>query len=519
MAYELHCKQHANARAGWTCEQCHSTLCQRCAWRRKAGQGWLIVCGQCGGLAQPIMVSRAMQSFAALIPGAFLYPFSQSGLITMLAAGIILTLMGFGGTISALVGAGTFISYTFLVIRTTASGYNDVPEAEDFTHVLDLLGALFRFVVAMSASVVPVFVYAFYFKTSTGYFNDPWLYLTLLAGIVWAPMACMQAATHSPLLAIVNPVFAVGYILRIFGDYCLASAIFWVLAAGTVIINVLGIVLQENIHIPLLPHMYASAVGMYLPLVSSRILGLLLFVRGSELGYGAQREYEEPALGDTQPPPEPTAVVAPVSTMQDSTEGFQSFSSMEGHGFQTLNESQTSEPLPLGNSDVDALDILPIASTSVQDEFAAFQDPPSALDLGVAARAQAAAQPTAPSERSTDQEIRAMAEAGRFDFVARAYRDRLGVVAVLSAEELRRTAEAAGATGDVETATHALRRLAHDFPGSILAPDALLDAGVLLTRELGQPEEGQTLLEHLVAAYPQSKAAAEGRRILKPEAL
>src|SRR4051794_10414927 len=111
MASEVHCKQHPNARAGWSCPNCRAALCLRCAYRRRAGHGWLIVCAECGGMANPIMIARSGQSFLSLVPSALLYPFSQAGLITMVAIGIVLALLTRGGTAPSAIALGSVVSY------------------------------------------------------------------------------------------------------------------------------------------------------------------------------------------------------------------------------------------------------------------------------------------------------------------------------------------------------------------------------------------------------------------------
>jgi len=114
----------------------------------------------------------------------------------------------------------------------------------------------------------------------------------------------------------------------------------------------------------------------------------------------------------------------------------------------------------------------------------------------------------------TDAEIRVLASSGQYGTLAAAYRARMGAVTILSADELRFTADAALRMSDFQTASHALKRIGYDHSTSPHAPDALLQGGILIGRELRRPADGQKLLRHLIQSYPQSPAAEQARRLL-----
>ena len=83
-----------------------------------------------------------------------------------------------------------------MVVRTTAAGHTDVPEAEDFAHVWDFFSALFRFGLVALVTAAPLFVYVNYIKADAPlveYVTDPWVYVAILLGLLWTPMAFMQA--------------------------------------------------------------------------------------------------------------------------------------------------------------------------------------------------------------------------------------------------------------------------------------------------------------------------------------
>lgn len=57
----------------------------------------------------------------------------------------------------------------------------------------------------------------------------------------------------------------------------------------------------EQLPVPILSTWVAAMVGLYLPFVMARVLGLLLYVRGVDLGYGVAADADEPVLPDAKP--------------------------------------------------------------------------------------------------------------------------------------------------------------------------------------------------------------------------
>jgi hypothetical protein len=584
-----YCGKHPRERAGWTCQGCGRALCLKCAWRRRAGHGELVVCAHCGGFAQPILVPRIPETFPALILGSFVFPFSLTGFLTLFVWGLLFTITSYIGVAATGVAAVVFISHLLLVIRLTSVGEHDLPDVQDFSNILELLGALFRFVLVAAAASFPFLVYATYVKGATNpsaYFEDPVAYATLFIGFIWAPMACVLAATNSPITAVINPAVAIVYSTKIFGDYLLATLAFWLLGVGAVVIAAAGMFFTTTVEMPLLPRLYSNTVAVYLPLVMARILGLLLLTRGADLGYGSAREYFDPVLGDILPPYEPERTPTPTLPPEgiDDTYG-------------VTNASADRKPASIAPNGIEPppaedFGLVPIAASSREGDLTATGDeeiltptsvPPDTVSLppedgemiiqhrlsselehitgrngtvhgeleleadpsdGPAPELDgrpsdptlteptfgnmtgptpvvAAAEPAAEEELleldngPSDQQIRALADGHKYEELAAAYRARKGAITVLSAEELLQTAEAANGLSDLQTVSHALRRIGYDHPRSPLAPDALLNAGILLIRELGKPIDGERLLQRLLTTYPNSSAAQSARRLVE----
>lgn len=454
--------------AGWACTGCDEALCVQCAVRRPAGTETLIACRRCGALARTLYVARGRGAYASLLPQAFVYPFSLNGFWMMAAFGIGLYAI-------AAVGAHRFasallVSYLFLVVRVSALGKHDVPDADDFTNLADLAATLGKALLAFVLSVVPAVAYVFVAEKVNpqgwfGHFDEPLLWVALLLGLLWTPVAMMFAAIQSPIATIVNPLSALQVVRVLRVDYVLLLAVFWGLMLVSQVVDVFGAVFAANLPVPILGGVVAKSVGMYVPLVGARALGQLLYARGPEFGYGQADENLEPALGDELPPlesaserrPPPPAMAAPPQE-------------------QDLPDFADAAPPP------------PPA-------------PPPAPE-------------PAPYDPPSDDVIRVWAAEDRFDLVAQGYRARRGAVDVLDAEALARTAQAALVRTDFQTAAHAFKRLAHDFPQSDWAPEALLRAAELLHSRLRRENEAVRLLQRLVRNHPRSPQAGEARRRL-----
>src|SRR5512140_981261 len=110
------CTTHPDRRAGWTCGTCGALLCaESCAAWRKLGQGTIEVCLLCGGAAQPIRVRRAeAEPFGwRSLQDAVRWPFHREGLLTALACGVVLWLLGLAGLLGGLIGFGIVLAVCF----------------------------------------------------------------------------------------------------------------------------------------------------------------------------------------------------------------------------------------------------------------------------------------------------------------------------------------------------------------------------------------------------------------------
>lgn len=463
------CTTHPREAAGWRCQACGALLCPACAVLLRVGSTDSEGCGLCRGLAEPLRERRQdAQPFAARIAGAFAYPLRPSALLSIVALALVLRVLGVLGFLGAGVAYGVYWASLFGVIVQTWKG-KEALEPPDFTHLLDdLLFPALRGLAATALVWLPLALRAaaIFEQVAPGrddpaalliaLVGDPLLWLLLLAGAAFLPAALLAAAITRSFLAVVNPLVPIRMARALGGDYVRASL-------TTVGLGVAGLLLDRAAgatlgRIPLLGGLLTTALGLYFPIVSARILGLLVHVRGDDLGLGQESDYLEPAL--------------PGATPRGGTVSL--------------------EPAPRR----------PRAEAGgvPSDERPAAAEPP-------------AGDPWVVPPRSPLQEIQAAVASGDLGRAYTVYRSQGGRVAGLGANDLFQLARGAAQVGDHPVAAWALSSAA-DFTEDPVAPDVLLVLGRIYRGRLGKPDEARQTFQALIARYPESAAARQAREEL-----
>lgn len=296
-----HCETHPATLAAWRCPQ-HGDLCPDCAAERKTGLSSLVVCVHCGALAPVITAPRARVSFASRLPGALAYPASWHGLAVMAGLGLVMAFMPRFTIFGLIFSWGLYWSYMFALIEQSANG-SDVIEAPDFTSVWDdIFGPAVRGLAATGVIWVPAVLIGVFGVSADAPLGAMWLpiVLVVLAGVFYAPMAILVAATRNPFYQVINPYFVIVCVGRLGSDYAIAVGAIVLLGAVQLLVKLIAGVV-DRLPIPILASWLAAVIGLYVPFVMARVLGLLLYVRGVDLGYGVAAEYDEPVLPGAQP--------------------------------------------------------------------------------------------------------------------------------------------------------------------------------------------------------------------------
>lgn len=301
------CKAHQQP-SGWRCQGCKCLLCPDCvAIKQVMTATHLEVCVACGELADPITHHRSeQQSFAARLPGALVWPLSKAGLVAVAGVAIFRAVLSYFGGLAWLIGACTMAAVCFGFIRSTARGSDDF-ESFDFSDFLgDVILPGVKALVAAAVVWVPAAVWigvhrATYIGNPTALLTDPAIWLLFIAGVLYAPMAILIGASGGSLLHMLNPLAAIASARRLGTHYLLAVMMLCILFIAWMVTLAFGAVLDAKVPIAFLPRLLDHVLACWAPFVAARVLGLLLYVHGDEVGYGLDSDYRVPLLDGVAP--------------------------------------------------------------------------------------------------------------------------------------------------------------------------------------------------------------------------
>jgi hypothetical protein len=307
------CKFHPKAPARFMCGQCHQYYCDVCSPSRQVGGVPRKFCRNCGAELTPIKVQlqrAVVKGFFARVPGAFVYPVRGMGILMIIAAMVIVSVLKFGqiamkfGTIRMLmfgivleICAGGYL-FTFLqaILHSTAAE-DPEPPSPPFANFFDdifvpffKLLALFLFCFAPATALGVWVILTHQPEFSAGHFA---FWGASLFGYLYFPMAFLSMAILDSMLA-ANPLLVVPSILKAPLEYLTALLVF----AAAVGARMLGTYLTDKFFpegwtthamgeffamVGLM--LFAGMVTMYLVLVAIHLLGLLFVVKKESLGW------------------------------------------------------------------------------------------------------------------------------------------------------------------------------------------------------------------------------------------
>ena len=195
------------------------------------------VCATCGGRVEKLRVRRSdVQPLGSRMLAAVKYPLTRSVGVSLLALAAFQALLSYGSfgpphamALMALVSAGAFWAYFFLIVTSTASGSAKlgVPDFRDIRE--DLAMPAWKGLAAGSWVWGPALAYLL---ATRGFSlevlealsspDDPVLWVIAALGAAYVPMALMAAATESGILDVINPVRNAVCIYRMGREYWLA---------------------------------------------------------------------------------------------------------------------------------------------------------------------------------------------------------------------------------------------------------------------------------------------------------
>jgi hypothetical protein len=278
----------------------------------------LEVCLLCGELADRLTRHRAEErSFAARLPGALLWPLSKAGLIAIAGVALVRAALSYLMGLGWVAGGAVLAATCFAFLRSTARGSDDF-DSGDFTDLIpDLLGPGFKALVGASIVWVPGALWVVWRGlTAHDMLKDPVIWLLVIAGAAYAPMAIGVGAAGGSVLGMLNPAHVVKNALKLGSSYFLAVAVLGGLLLPWLLLLGVGAMLNA-LPVLFVPRVLDYALGCYVPFVAARVLGLLLYTHGDRVGYGMESDYQVSLLGAVAPrgvPPEAQTAAQPAAS-------------------------------------------------------------------------------------------------------------------------------------------------------------------------------------------------------------
>lgn len=459
------CQYHSRAAAGWFCPDCDAKLCPDCAVLESVASTDLLSCARCGGAVEELKLHRSHASFTRRLMGAWSYPLGKSGLMALLAVGAVVALSrGISsllpfvpGFIHLIIWLGSFWGSLFWIVRSTAMGaeHFTAPDFQDVHH--DLVSPAIRGTVATALIWVPAIL--FMWNAGKMEHSDIVFGVMVLATVLYAPMALIFAATGEGTLSLLNPIKVIGVGVRLGSAYLVVAA--WMVPLALLHLVLRAVAAKvSSLSIPLVPSVLGEMISLYIPFVTARMLGLLLYVHGNRVGYGVDSEFYEPALPGVKPRGKKRAARVPA---------------------QEQPEVSRPEPRP---------------------RFIELEPEP-------------APRPATTPEPLEVQVVKAV-ETNALDRALDLYRRLPEQLPPLPAASHVAVGQQAAAMGDYPLAVRALKQVAQLTPEDPLAPRACIILARLYGERLGDGASAQKLYRHVVGRYPGTDAARFAQSRLTP---
>lgn len=418
----------------------------------------LVSCSRCGESAQPLTARRAeIASFAERIPRALGAAFTRDGLATLLGAGVVIWLLRHLGCLGVVFSVCVFFGLFFATLSNASRGESGIatPELSELFH--DVIRPGLLGLMALLIVIGPALAWIVYRPGGweASWSGDPVLWGLAVVSVLYVPMACIHAGLGGSVLGMLNPLAIVGGALRLGRDYAIAVGATGLLLVAAFLLTFLSAFLGS---VPVLSGVLGTCLQLIGPMLMARTLGALMYVRGDDLGLGPQSDYQELLLPGATPRGSAPAAQAP--------------------GQPPTTAAPSARP-----------------------------PRPEAIELEPEAPA-----PVAPPPASAVEQLVEEVNRGDLPAAARLF-STLQTPQAVPAATLYALARSAAANEQYTLAAQALNVAGRSSDPEI-APNALLVLARILENRLQRPTDARAVLDHLVARYPGTPAAAQGRQLL-----
>ena len=265
-------------------------------------EGFQYKCPKCGNM---IMIKKSVEmpgaaeipqdkehredspSFIEMLPSVFVYPFHGNGLWVLVAGTLLFGIVAFFrhyniipfvGAILGFIISGYLASYLLKIISHSADGEHEVPDYPDFDDFWDsIIEPALKVAGVTVLPVVPAIAYYFLAHPELG-IKDPIVIALFFSGLFFIPM-CLLAVSISDSLAVINPLFIIPAIIKVFGSYVVASGLL-------VTIVVLELTLKKPFaSIPVFGYFIEWFLVLYFIMLEARVIGLVYYSNRERLNW------------------------------------------------------------------------------------------------------------------------------------------------------------------------------------------------------------------------------------------
>ncbi len=306
------CTEHKRTRAAWTCRGCERALCEHCV-AEKAIPGAISgqsanVCVHCSGFAERMMVPKRIVPYWEKIGDFVKAMTSLEGVTQLIGLGLVCYLMGLVPWVGGLISTFILISYYFQVIASAAAGGERLPEPADFLGPSTMLAPVVRFFVASAMIWLPVTIYVLVVKDIGALaqdprplLRDPFVFVLLIAGVLYTPASIITAAISQSIVAVFNPMITIRMIMRIPTQY-LGMVGLWIGlnvldGAARLALNKMEAVL----YIPVLTAVVVQILKLPISILTAMIMGRLIYQNGHHFGVVRKDDEMEPSVPNAKP--------------------------------------------------------------------------------------------------------------------------------------------------------------------------------------------------------------------------
>lgn len=265
------CSYHPTQTAWWYCDNCDKFLCPKCITRRVneyQGNISYFFCPKCNTMPEQKEIRDIIPPFWKRLHSFFVYPFTSVHAISLIFGLALLASIpgksGFLPIVLQLVSGAVMLKYAYESLNITSAGNLKPPPIN-----ADVLTGGFVAVVKQVILLILLVLVAIFIVGPLG--GTALLLYIAVVSICFPSMIILLAVTNSVLRAI-NPVYYIGFAIRIGWAYLLLLFFLSILGVAPIL---LGYSFIQHMPESIQPFFFSSATNYY-TLVSYHLMGYVI---------------------------------------------------------------------------------------------------------------------------------------------------------------------------------------------------------------------------------------------------